>query len=191
MVKLLVILVLVVAAAAVYYFGFYKKGKINDRDGDYIPDEIEDTIEDVKEIVSIFNGVAVDESDLTGEFRELSMTLDNIRTDAILTHKTFNTYHSESKMMRYLKRLENKDLSLVHSMIPLGSCTMKLNAVAEMIPVTWKEFSQPIPKPMYHGIWSASFRKDLKIEGNHLILMQNLRNFTVQFELLRKSGVPV
>ena len=56
---------------------------------------------------------------------------------------------------------------------------------------TWKEFSQPIPKPMYHGIWSASFRKDLKIEGNHLILMKNLRNFTVQFELLRQSGVPV
>ena len=56
---------------------------------------------------------------------------------------------------------------------------------------TWKEFSQPIPKPMYHGIWSASFRKDLKIEGNHLILMKNLRNFTVQFELLRKTGVPV
>ncbi|MFT7672250.1 MAG: hypothetical protein ACI845_000655 [Gammaproteobacteria bacterium] len=56
---------------------------------------------------------------------------------------------------------------------------------------TWREFSQPIPKPMYHGIWSASFRRDLKIEGNHLVLMQNLRNFTVQFELLRKSGVPV
>ena len=56
---------------------------------------------------------------------------------------------------------------------------------------TWREFSQPIPKPMFHGIWSASFRRDLKIEGNHLVLMQNLRNFTVQFELLRKSGVPV
>lgn len=56
---------------------------------------------------------------------------------------------------------------------------------------TWKEFGQPIPKPMYHGIWAASFRQDLKIEGNHLILMKNLRNFTIQFELLRKSGVPV
>ena len=56
---------------------------------------------------------------------------------------------------------------------------------------TWREFGQPIPKPMYHGIWSASFLKDLKIEGNHLILMKNLRNFTVQFELLRKAGVPV
>ena len=56
---------------------------------------------------------------------------------------------------------------------------------------TWREFGQPVPKPMYHGIWSASFLRDLKIEGNHLILMQNLRNFTVQFELLRKAGVPV
>ena len=56
---------------------------------------------------------------------------------------------------------------------------------------TWKEFGQPVPKPMFHGIWSASFQRDLKIEGNHLVLMKNLRNFTVQFELLRKSGVPV
>ncbi len=58
-------------------------------------------------------------------------------------------------------------------------------------PQSWREFAQPIPKPMFHGIWSASFRKDLKIEGNTLVLMQNLRNFTVQFELLRKVGVPV
>ena len=56
---------------------------------------------------------------------------------------------------------------------------------------TWREFGQPMPKPMYHGIWSASFLRDLKIEGNHLVLMKNLRNFTVQFELLRKTGVPV
>ena len=70
---------------------------------------------------------------------------------------------------------------------PLDAYDFALRASAN----TWKEFSQPIPKPMYHGIWSASFRKDLKIEGNHLILMKNLRNFTVQFELLRKTGVPV
>jgi hypothetical protein len=48
-----------------------------------------------------------------------------------------------------------------------------------------------MPKPMFHGIWAASFREDLKLEGNLLVLMQNLRNFTAQFELLRKSGVPV
>ena len=70
---------------------------------------------------------------------------------------------------------------------PLAPYDFALRASAN----TWKEFSQPMPKPMYHGIWSASFRKDLKIEGNHLVLMKNLRNFTVQFELLRKSGVPV
>ena len=70
---------------------------------------------------------------------------------------------------------------------PLDPYDFALRASAN----TWKEFSQPMPKPMYHGIWSASFRKDLKIEGNPLILMKNLRNFTVQFELLRKSGVPV
>lgn len=62
------------------------------------------------------------------------------RTSAFLTHPVFNEYHSETEMLRYLKRLENKDLSLAHSMIALGSCTMKLNATAEMIPVTWPEF---------------------------------------------------
>ncbi len=58
-------------------------------------------------------------------------------------------------------------------------------------PATWREFARPVPGPMYHGIWAASFRRDLKIEGNILVMMQNLRNFTVQFELLRKVGVPV
>jgi glycine dehydrogenase len=62
------------------------------------------------------------------------------RTSAFLTHPVFNSYHTESEMMRYLKRLENKDLSLTHSMISLGSCTMKLNAATEMIPVSWPEF---------------------------------------------------
>lgn len=58
-------------------------------------------------------------------------------------------------------------------------------------PRTWREFGQPVPRPMFHGIWAASFREDLKIEGNTLVLMQNLRNFTIQFELLRQVGVPV
>ena len=63
-----------------------------------------------------------------------------LRETAYLTHKIFNSFHTESLMMRYLKRLENKDLSLAHSMIALGSCTMKLNAASEMIPVSWAEF---------------------------------------------------
>ncbi|RZO78335.1 MAG: glycine dehydrogenase (aminomethyl-transferring) [OM182 bacterium] len=67
------------------------------------------------------------------------------RKTAYMTHPVFNRFHSETDMMRYLKRLENKDISLTHSMIALGSCTMKLNAAAEMIPVTWPEFSKPHP----------------------------------------------
>lgn len=67
------------------------------------------------------------------------------RKSAILQHPIFNSYHSESEMMRYIKRLENKDLSLTHSMISLGSCTMKLNAAAELMPITWPEFANMHP----------------------------------------------
>jgi glycine dehydrogenase len=67
------------------------------------------------------------------------------RQSPILSHPIFNTYHSESEMMRYIKRLENKDLSLTHSMISLGSCTMKLNAAAELLPITWPEFANIHP----------------------------------------------
>lgn len=67
------------------------------------------------------------------------------RNSAILSHPVFNTYHSESEMMRYIKRLENKDLSLTHSMISLGSCTMKLNAASELMPITWPEFANMHP----------------------------------------------
>ncbi len=63
-----------------------------------------------------------------------------LRQDAVLTHPVFNTHHTEHEMLRYLKSLQNKDLALDHSMISLGSCTMKLNATSEMIPVTWPEF---------------------------------------------------
>jgi glycine dehydrogenase len=67
------------------------------------------------------------------------------RTDSVLAHPVFNRYHTETEMMRYLKRMENRDLSLVHSMIPLGSCTMKLNAAAELAPVSWPRFSAMHP----------------------------------------------
>lgn len=74
-----------------------------------------------------------------------SIPAELVRTDAILTHPTFNRYQSETEMMRYIKRLENKDLALNHSMISLGSCTMKLNAATEMMPVSWPEFGNMHP----------------------------------------------
>ena len=67
------------------------------------------------------------------------------RQSAFMTHPVFNSYHSETEMLRYIKSLENKDLALNHAMIPLGSCTMKLNATTEMIPITWPEFGQLHP----------------------------------------------
>ncbi len=74
------------------------------------------------------------------------------RTSTFLTHPVFNSHHTEHGLLRYLKRLQNRDLALDHSMIPLGSCTMKLNAAAEMIPVSWPEFAQMHPfAPQYQA----------------------------------------
>ena len=103
------------------------------------------SIEDVNTIVKIFEaltekstGHQITSKDLTAYPLQLTTSLQ--RNSSYLTHPVFNTHHSESQMMRYIKQLENKDLSLNTSMISLGSCTMKLNAASEMIPVSWPEF---------------------------------------------------
>ena len=106
--------------------------------------------EDVFEIVSIF-AEAADKKITTGELKtiaaeiNLNLPVNLSRTEKFLSHEVFNTYHSETEMLRYLKSLENKDLSLAHSMIPLGSCTMKLNATTEMLGITWNEFANIHP----------------------------------------------
>ncbi len=110
----------------------------------YYPSENEVTISfgeahteaDLNAVLEVFGASSAEGTSVDASF---------LRTDEILTHTTFHSYYSESKMMRYLKRLENKDLSLVHSMIPLGSCTMKLNAASELIPITNSQFTDLHP----------------------------------------------
>jgi glycine dehydrogenase len=100
-------------------------------------------IEDINNLFNIF-GLSDQVESLDG-VRIKSVNENLIRTSKYLTHQVFNSYHSETEMLRYLKRLEDKDIALNRSMIALGSCTMKLNAVAEMIPVTWPEFGNLHP----------------------------------------------
>lgn len=107
-------------------------------------------LQDIKDILYAFaeakgnkNGTSLHLSSINNITQKIPHVLE--RTGSYLTHPVFNLYHSESEMMRYIKRLENKDLSLTTSMIPLGSCTMKLNAATELLPITWPEFSSMHP----------------------------------------------
>jgi glycine dehydrogenase len=117
-------------------------------DGKHVGISLDQTVEgnDVNDIISIFAD-ANNKTFSATDCKDCNLigTSDLKRSSAFLTHPTFNSYHSESEMMRYIKRLENKDLSLVHSMISLGSCTMKLNAASELLPITWPEFANIHP----------------------------------------------
>lgn len=128
-------------------------------------------LEDAQTVIEIFTQ-AVDGSQTPEITTEKSLTAripEGLqRKTSYLEHEVFNSFHAEHEMLRYMKRLENKDLSLVHSMISLGSCTMKLNATAEMIPVTWPEFGQLHP-----------FAPQEQAAG-YYELFQNLRNWLTE-----------
>lgn len=105
---------------------------------------------DVEDLIQLF----VDKSNTRHDAKSVNIPAELQRQSECLTHPVFNSYHSETEMLRYIHRLQSKDLSLVNAMIPLGSCTMKLNATTEMVPVTFEEFGglHPfVPSDQAHG----------------------------------------
>lgn len=118
---------------------------------------VDETVDpdDLQAILNIFSHFSSERKapaveDILGDLPSLSSQVSGIppglrRTSSYLSHPVFNTHHSETELLRYINHLQSKDLSLTHSMIPLGSCTMKLNSTTEMIPVSWPEFSSIHP----------------------------------------------
>lgn len=101
--------------------------------------------EGIEKLWSIFSDGQSLSFDKVQSEADLALADQLMRSDKVLTHPVFNSYHSETEMLRYLRRLADKDIALDRAMIPLGSCTMKLNATAEMLPITWPEFASIHP----------------------------------------------
>lgn len=103
------------------------------------------TDQELRVLLEIFGDDGAADLEALARGVDMSYPAPFARSSPFLTHPVFNSYHTEHEMLRYIKRLESRDLSLTHSMIPLGSCTMKLNATTEMLPVTWPEFANLHP----------------------------------------------
>ncbi len=129
---------------------FAAKHKINLRkvDENVIALSLNETVElhELNTLIKVFADFKGKQyEDIKEVVKESPIEKSLIRKSNYLTHPVFNRYHTETEMMRYIKRLENKDFSLMHGMIPLGSCTMKLNAASELMPLTWPEFANIHP----------------------------------------------
>lgn len=111
-------------------------------DATHLGVSLDETVE-VADVATLLESICGDQAPALDLLDANTAVLDQglLREDAVLTHPVFNSYHSETEMLRYLRRLADKDIALDRAMIPLGSCTMKLNATAEMLPITWSEFA--------------------------------------------------
>ncbi|MGB1037852.1 MAG: aminomethyl-transferring glycine dehydrogenase [Bacteroidia bacterium] len=148
-------------------------------ENDFVGISLDETTElaDIQSLTSLFAEAANTDLTFNSDVSSLWDTSLN-RESEYLDHPVFNAYHTEHEMLRYLKSLENKDLSLAHSMIALGSCTMKLNATTEMIPVTWEAFGNIHPFAPKHQLTGYSemlneLERDLsEITGFHQVSLQ-------------------
>ncbi|KAI7313314.1 hypothetical protein KC315_g11708, partial [Hortaea werneckii] len=157
-------------------------GRMNFRvvDDEHIGITIDETVgkKQILEILSAFTTDSVDVVELAEGLETNTVPEGLRRTSPFLTHPVFNSHHSETEILRYMNHLQSKDLSLVHSMIPLGSCTMKLNATTEMIPISWPEFSgihpfAPIDQAKGYMQLIDELEKDLaEITGFHSVSLQ-------------------
>ena len=150
-------------------------------DEDHIGITVDETVDkaELETILKAFTTEAVDVDKLAQEVGAASSVPEPLRrTSEYLTHPVFNSHHSETELLRYMHHLQSKDLSLVHSMIPLGSCTMKLNATTEMVPISWPEFSAihpfaPSDQTQGYAKLIDELEKDLaEITGFHAVSLQ-------------------
>ena len=150
-------------------------------DNDHFGITIDETVgkRQLDEILRAFTTEPVDLNSLAKDISATESVPESLqRTSSYLEHPVFNSHHSETELLRYMHHLQSKDLSLVHSMIPLGSCTMKLNATTEMAPVSWPEFSSihpfaPIDQTQGYKQMIDELEKDLaEITGFHSVSLQ-------------------